>query len=385
LCYFRTMARKTENMADAVWEELGCRVAEARKIVGLSQARLAEKIGLDRTAVTKIETGKRTLDSLELSRIASITGRPIDWFVRPRPPAVISRRGSSARAASAAADLLLEDLVADVELLSELGLLKSRLSRRRRRRRLTDPEDAERLAREARRTANIPGGPITDIVDVADALDLLVFVLDLPEAVFAGSYVALPGCGVALVDGSLSKGKLRFTIAHELGHHFLQDEHDTLLDAPPGRSTRERLVNAFTVYFLLPSSDVIARWKNLQREYDDDRIAALHIGQEYGASWTSLCAHLKHIGLIGEGRRRALVAEPPRTAEFLEQGLRLRPEPPPPVLPARFSQAVVRGYRSRRLGESRVLQMLRGSMEPDDLPTLGQVPLEAMHDELDPF
>src|SRR5687768_7410208 len=100
LCYFRTdhnwasegvlehrgvgQLRVKLRSVDS-WEELGSRVAEARVAAGLTQEELAGAVNLGRTALAKIETGNRQLDSLELARIAEAVGRPLEWFVRQTP------------------------------------------------------------------------------------------------------------------------------------------------------------------------------------------------------------------------------------------------------------------------------------------------------------
>ena len=79
---------------DHKWKELGDRVARARQAARLSQQELASKINLERTVLTKIETGARGLDALELARLASVLKRPIDWFVTEPSVAVAGRRAA---------------------------------------------------------------------------------------------------------------------------------------------------------------------------------------------------------------------------------------------------------------------------------------------------
>ncbi|MFO8073406.1 MAG: XRE family transcriptional regulator [Polyangia bacterium] len=353
------------------WNELGSRVCEARRAAGLNQTQLGEPLGLDRSAISRIESGSRSVDSLELSTIARTLDRPIEWFFRPRPPTVVSRKTALDRETSTVGDLRLEDLVADVELLVELGVLDPFHDKRPRRRgRLRSPADSERLARMAREAAELPEGPVFEPIDAAERLGLLVFVLDLDNPGFDGSYVALPGCGVALVDGTAPSGKRRFTVAHELGHHFLEDEYDTFVDAPASKSRREKLIDAFAVHFLLPRAPVTSRFRAAVEAGETVRRAALRLGWEYQVSWTALCAHLKNLDLIDEKRRRRLVSEIPGKAEFLELGLRLPREQPAPLLPAGFVKAVIAAWRDRLISAERAVEMLRGTVEPGDLPRL---------------
>ena len=48
-------------------QELGQRIADARRSKGWTQGQLAERIGLTQTAVSRIETGTRAVGSLELA------------------------------------------------------------------------------------------------------------------------------------------------------------------------------------------------------------------------------------------------------------------------------------------------------------------------------
>ena len=102
------------------WSELGQRVAEARASRRLTQGALAEQIGLDRTAVSRIESGTREIDFLELAHIARVLQRPLDWFLTEPLPSVASwRRDRAAQPvpADTDSDAELERLAGDVQLL----------------------------------------------------------------------------------------------------------------------------------------------------------------------------------------------------------------------------------------------------------------------------
>jgi transcriptional regulator with XRE-family HTH domain len=61
----------------------------------LTQAELGHAVGLDRTAIAKVETGVRKVSAAELLAIASVLDRPIDSFVFEPPPSVVSRRSDA--------------------------------------------------------------------------------------------------------------------------------------------------------------------------------------------------------------------------------------------------------------------------------------------------
>ena len=73
---------------------VGERVAEARAESGLTQAQLASAVGLERSALAKIETGVRRVSAVELVAIARELRRRVEWFVEPGPPSIVSYRAS---------------------------------------------------------------------------------------------------------------------------------------------------------------------------------------------------------------------------------------------------------------------------------------------------
>ncbi len=60
--------------------ELGRRISEARKAAFLSQKELAQYLQLPRSAISLMENGKRTINSLELLKIADILNKDILFF-----------------------------------------------------------------------------------------------------------------------------------------------------------------------------------------------------------------------------------------------------------------------------------------------------------------
>jgi len=58
------------------------RVIEARKLAGLRQVDVAEKLGVDQTYISKMESGQRRMDVVELWNLARIYNRPISYFFK---------------------------------------------------------------------------------------------------------------------------------------------------------------------------------------------------------------------------------------------------------------------------------------------------------------
>ncbi len=372
------MKRQVRSLA-----ELGARLAEARKAAGLTQADLGARAQLDRTAITKIESGHRNVDSLELSRIATILRRPIDWFLVPPPPVVMSRRAALDVSADREADVQLELLARDVEQLAQLGALKLPEAARRGGPVKTLAE-AERAAQAARQTLGKPEAPLEDLLRVADHLGLVAASIDLRDDALDGSYVALKTGGASLINGAPTSGRRRFTLAHEMGHHFLADEYSAEWVVSADGQDAERLVNAFAIHFLMPRRSVIDRWAAHDGRRDPRRVA-LHLGAEFGVSWTGVCAQLRNLELISEEVRHALVARKPNKADFMELELSLMDDLRPPALSPAFSAAVIRSYRKHKLSRARAAELLRGTVAASDLPEQDAVPLDGMKAELAPM
>jgi len=66
--------------------EIGRRIAEARESAGFTQQQLAEEIGLKHAQqISKYERGKAEVPTRRLHKIATVTKRPISFFVGDTP------------------------------------------------------------------------------------------------------------------------------------------------------------------------------------------------------------------------------------------------------------------------------------------------------------
>ncbi|WP_170322386.1 helix-turn-helix domain-containing protein [Acrocarpospora macrocephala] len=360
--------------------EVGRRVSEARRARGLSQDHLADAMGLDRTAITKIEAGRRQIKSLELVRLAEILDRPLQWFVSAPPSAIVSRRAAIADPlGDQKSDQAIEDLARDVRLLVDIralvpgghvGAIK--------------PGDqgwaSETAAAQAREAMCLDAGePIHDLAEHAEKVGLFSFSLSLGEADADGAYVEVESAGVALINGDLDPGRRRSTLAHELGHHLFGDAYS--LDWGANTSETERAIDSFAISLLFPRVGVVKRWSELRQDHSL-RQAAIIVSAEYRISWTAALKQLKSFGLLSKDDYKLLDSRSPTRADYLECNLRITEELQSPYIATGFSAAAIRAYRSHRLSAERVTELLRGQIEIDELPLRDEIPLEAMRGEL---
>ncbi len=358
--------------------DLGRRIAQAREDSGKTQSELADLLGLDRTAVVRLEAGNRKVSATELVAIASALERPIGWFVTESPPAVVSRRRDpTADRLSRTLDFALENAARDVAYLDEQGILA-----RPDRPSYATPKsfaDAENLARSIRREAGLQEGPIHDLQSACERLGLLAFSLALRPDSGDAAYVEVSELGVAVVNGTTDPGRRRFSLAHELGHHVVGDAYEP--EPRLGTSDTERMLNVFAAHFLMPRSAVQNTWDEFRNQ--PGRLAATAVAVRFRVSWTAACNQLRDLGII-EGRERDLLAEDDlRKGEMLALGERWVPELEPPSVPPGYAQAVINAYRARRLTLVRTVELLYGTVAESELPAIEETTLERLRRELE--
>ena len=361
------------------WADVGARVAQARGALGLTQAALGERLGLERTVIVKIESGSRNLSALELAELARVTELPIEWFVTESPPVVASRRAEGVHETSLI-DARIETLAREVRQLTEMNLLRTEGSPIT----LAVPRTlgaAEGAAMEVREHLGYAPDALIDLASACNTLNLLTYALDLAGSDADGAYVALTDdLGVALINGAVPSARRRFTLAHEIGHHVFQDAYAVDDDVLTGGDT-ERLINAFAIHLLLPRDSLERQWRELEGR-DDHRRAAIILGARNRVSWTALCGHLVNVGLLDRHVGEVLRESPPRKAEYLELGVSIAEELTPPTVPATVAQATLRGYRRHLLGTGRTLELLHGAVAEGELPKQDEIPLAALAGEL---
>lgn len=58
------------------------RLKKARLDAGLGQVEVAEKLGRTQSYLSKIESGQRRFDVLQLKEFAKIYNKPLDYFIK---------------------------------------------------------------------------------------------------------------------------------------------------------------------------------------------------------------------------------------------------------------------------------------------------------------
>ena len=358
------------------FDELGHRIADARRDLGLTQQECASRAQMGRTVLAKIETGARRVGAVELARLAHSLDMRIEWFFEDAPPTVVSRRGAAEPGIPiqqidryvervARETTFLRSIVNCLDLPASPGLTVP-----------TDPADAERMATDVRGLLDYEDGqPALDLVDRAARIGLLVFSLDCGPGAADGASVLLDHGGVAVVNGDRHLGRRRLTAAHEIGHYVFADEYSTdwnVVDAPASRT--EALIDRFARALLLPAGALRARW----HVGEDTRTDAVLIAAEFRVDMSTLARRLTELELASPDETAEVRSTVTRKADIVEHDLFVPNEMDPPEFPRVYVKAVLDAYRSREISAVRALSLLLDTWDEDDLPELPMLPAEAI-------
>ena len=355
------------------WAEVGDRVRQARFAHHLSQADLAARLGVDRSALARIESGERQVSALELYRLSEILDVPIGHFVS-RPPAAVVSRGQAltddadrVTRARFRMDAALEAHARDAEWLVSRGFLApselatpgpSAFGR-------ADIAGNPRAAARALRAAlGLGMAPIASLADACGRAGLHVLVVPGLEA--GASLLLDPGLGVAVVGGEDRPGRRRLTAAHELGHLVLQDEYTTDIGVAAGRDEREQQIDVFASEFLLPRDALRQEWESQQAS---TRHRMVRIAGRYRVSWSVAVRSAREAGVLDSPQVVEICSMTPQRGELLEV---LGREPPEDLTAGETSgiwrQAVLAAWHDGAVVASRAVELLHGVIAETDLP-----------------
>lgn len=231
----------------------GDRVKQAREIQRLLQSELATKIGVQQPTIAKIESGSLKPSNEVLEAISLQTGFPVSFFKQETGPefplgsllfraktSVTQVERSEAHQYGRAIFEWIEALSAAARI-KRLELRLPRLS--------GDPITAAKITRSSLGLS--PDTPIPHLTHAIEMSGVLVLALPKPLrgrdafSVWAGREMLRP---VIVTIAGAPGDRLRFNLAHELGHLVM---HQTIKD---DLSEIEREANRFAGELLLPES-----------------------------------------------------------------------------------------------------------------------------------
>lgn len=361
MCDYRTMTE------DGGWTRVGEQIRQARLGVGISQAELAARVGLDRTMIAKIEAGSRRVDALELIRLSTALDVPIDYLLERRP-AVISHRAellvedsdTDVARRSQRLDITLSAWLRDVRQMIDAGTLRANAPMRYDGR-VESEADARLAARWLREAHGAGNGPIDTLMEFSERSGQYVLVCHIPGE---GASLIDSDIAVAVVGANGDPGRRRATAAHELGHLVLGDEYSSDLAVHLSRADREGIINAFAAELLLPISAFA-----VHNPADTPREDLIRLAARYRTSWSLALRQAEQAGWLDGATRSKWSQSTPTRAEFMDAiGWLPQPDLDAVRVPPGYSRAVMEAWRRDLVTSSRVVELLHGQLTRDDLP-----------------
>lgn len=246
---------------------IGRRLKEARQNCGISQEDAADALGIPRTAMVHIESGNRSISTLELASLAELYRCPIADLLEERveeDDVLVTLH----RLSGDAGPVVQREVARCVEICREGYNLEQVLGRRAR----TGPpayevsppkliadavEQGEAIAREERRRLGLGHAPIPDMAELLSCEGIWASGVGLPDEM-SGLFLHNASLGfVVLVNFDHSRGRKRFSYAHEYAHALFDRSRPVNVTSRRNSSELiEKRANSFAASFLIPKSGV---------------------------------------------------------------------------------------------------------------------------------
>lgn len=260
--------------------DLGRRLRLAREARSLSQQAVADVLGLQRTAVTQMEAGNRSVSTLELAKLSELFLRPVSDFLRegaPEPDDDVMVALYRAEPGLEQDEATQKQVARCVKLCVAGVALRNRLGVERRsgppRYEMPVPRSTgeavvqgEQTAEQERQRIDLGNAPITDLSELISSQGIWASGVELPDTI-SGLFLRHPSIGLAiLVNSKHVRGRKRFSYAHEYAHALMDRERSVRVSSTDNSSEMvERRANAFAAAFLMPRSGVYDALRSLDK------------------------------------------------------------------------------------------------------------------------
>lgn len=250
--------------------QLGNQLRSVRKQCGLTQQAVADELGIPRSAVANIESGKRAVSTLELTKFARAYDCSAASFLGPAGGAgteLLSTVLFRALPGVRSSQRLSRTVRRLLDLYREGAVLRRMLNQGDSlivpdRSSPVDSLDAaikqgEQAAREERRRLNLGSAPIRNIARIISDAGIWAVAIDFPGNL-SGLFVSHPDVGMAiLVNQSHPRTRRRFSYAHEYAHAlFDRTETVTVTRRKNSNKLTEVRANTFAAAFLMPAEGI---------------------------------------------------------------------------------------------------------------------------------
>ena len=357
-------------------QQLGERLADARKRAKLTQAQVAEQLGFARTTLVAIEKGERRPSNAELLKLSEVLSVEIHDLLREG----YLRAELSPRFRLNSADPQAPAIAEAVERLRVLGTRYVELEKMHGLRRVMAPLETlqtyradptgepgfeprlagENAARAVRGMLGMGDEPVAALDDRLEVeAGLRIFYLDQLPAKLSAFLIWSDEIGACVALNAMHPlERQRWSLAHEFGH-FLRDREagDIFDDDVSLKLPSEVFPESFAKEFLLPATGVQKRFAEACRTGKFTPVDLYRLAQVFGVSFQAMALRLEELRLLPRGsyekilqsrlRQQELAGSEPTRALRVVRGL-----------PDRYIALAVAAYHQELLSESEFAECL---------------------------
>jgi Zn-dependent peptidase ImmA (M78 family)/transcriptional regulator with XRE-family HTH domain len=360
-------------------QQLGERLTDARKRAKLTQADVADGVGIARTTLVAIEKGERRPSNAEILRLAEILKTSVhdllrETFVRteisPRFRAGFGVDKKSSPIAGAVERLrMFGARYATLERLHELRRVPARIETLRTYRAEPDlqsalddrlaGEDAARTVRSMLGLGDEPALYLDERFEVEAGLR--IFYLDrLPSKLAAFLLWSDEVSACVAINADHPPEKQRWSLVHEVGHLLRDPEAGDVLDEgePPNRA-EEIFPDSFATELLMPAVGVQKRFADKCRAGRFTPLDLHSLARHFEVTFQAMALRLEELRLLPRGSYEKITRSQIRPKALPRHGAQPpRPSAPQRKLPERYVALAVAAYDQELLSEGELAEYL---------------------------
>lgn len=329
---------------------LGEVIITGRVAAGMTQAELANAIGVTQAAMSRYENDLREPEPDTVERIAEALGVTTRFLERTSRPSAALAVDAHMRRRATAKPTVWRQMEAQLNMLRmHSDFLREDVALASTRTMpgfdpfTTGPADAARMTRSQ---WQMPSGPARSLVRWIESAGSVVVMSDLGNQRVDGLSQWTADHPVLVVNSANPTDRVRWTLAHEVGHLVLHREYTT--------DDMEGEADAFAAEFLMPELLIRPELANLTLG------KAVDLKRQWGVSVAALIQRAHQLGVLSDGRRVSLFKQ------LSARGWRVREPASDEIAPERAGllNHIATRLRDRGLNDDDVAHMA-GYRSPD--------------------
>lgn len=288
------------------------RVHRLRTALGMTQAELADHLGMPASALSRMLSGSLPVDTETFKRLASVLDCGVDLLGRETNDVLFTRPWlrAYADAPKKTVDQYVSDALLALESFESLRLrrIPDRLPLF-----TGDPsndEEIDEFATEVREAADVaPEGAVPNVTRAAERLGCVLLPMDAELGKHLGLSMQVDGIPVIRASrpgnaGAIPGDRQRFTVAHEVGHLTMHSSCPPPETAEQAR-TIEQQAHRFAGAFLLPGDAFLADLEARGRGRVTLTTLA-HMKEQWGVAIKAMVVRLQSLHRIDADQARSL-------------------------------------------------------------------------------